>query len=147
MATTRYLRLGEITIEWDAQFAFPIAIDHEQEDVFVTQCAIDYRWGIGRYALLVERGYRFDGASIPWLVRLLPWWRKLGWHLLAALPHDWVCDHPELLPRPVGDGIFLSVLLGLARSGFQRRQAWVMYVGVWAYTVWLALRGGWRAEK
>jgi len=66
------------------------------------------------YRLWIPPGYEFDGASIP---RKL--WGREGFapveaHMWAALPHDYVCDHPEILPRYAGDAIFGHVLDQLA---------------------------------
>jgi hypothetical protein len=142
------LRFGAVVIEWDSAHAFPIALDHERPGCFVTQCVVTYRYGTGDFRMPIAKGFRFDGASVPWFVRMIPGLAKLDWHLLATLPHDWVCEHPELLPRPVGDAIFLSVLLAIAETQFaagerKKKQylSGMMYLAVWSWTVYRALCG------
>ncbi|MGD9634491.1 MAG: DUF1353 domain-containing protein [Pirellulales bacterium] len=66
------------------------------------------------YRLWIPPAYEFDGASTP---RKL-WSRKqfapVEISIVAALPHDYVCDHPEVLPRYAGDAIFGHILDQLA---------------------------------
>jgi hypothetical protein len=110
------------------------------------QTEIRYRYGKGDYYLPIPADYGFDGASIPWLVRIVPGFQKLDWHLLAALPHDYVIDHPELLPRSVADGIFVEVLVALAEhrkgaGGFLRwAQGYLMYFAVWTWNILTRIR-------
>ena len=145
------LVLGAVRIEWDAAVADPIVADLARPGWFRTACVIRYWYGTFPHPFEIPAGFSFDGASIPWFARLL--FAKYDWHLLAALPHDYVCDHPELLPRPIGDGIFISVLLALADScaNGQRRwwkqvEAWAMYLAVWSWTVWQAMQHGVRVN-
>jgi hypothetical protein len=144
------LCLGGVTITWDPAFRFPIGVHEDWTGYFVTLCDVTYTYG--RHSLVVPAGFAFDGASIPWLIRIVPGFSNHDWHLLAALVHDFICDHPEELPRPVGDGIFVSVMLELAahrvKSSVSRRQwisrtlqAWLMYVSVAGFTFYRALSG------
>jgi len=153
-ADLRRLRFGLVVIEWNAAYAFPIALDHTRPGWFVTQCPLRYGYGYNDESLWIRANYRFNGASIPWFLRWLPGCQMLDWHLLAALPHDYVCDHPEYLPRPVGDGIFISVLMAIAQeqgarseergvwnSRLKKLQSIAMFVSVWSWTVVQAVRG------
>lgn len=142
------LKLGGLTIEWAECFENPIGAELWRPDLFRTLTAITYRYGA--QAFTIHAGYLFDGASIPWFVRWAPGFAKHDWHLLAALIHDFICDHPEILPRPVGDGIFVSVMLAIATAtraasphGLVRReiQAWAMYAAVASFTLYRALAG------
>lgn len=137
----KQLIFGPVIVEWDSAYVFPIVIDLSKHNWFLTQCEVRYRYGKGDYYLPIRAGYGFDGASIPWLIRLVPGFAKLDWHLLAALPHDFVIDNPDLLPRSVADGIFVSVLVALADNrkdsgGFIRKlQGYLMFCAVWSWTI------------
>lgn len=137
----KQLIFGPVIVEWDASYLFPIVIDLSKTNRFVVQCEVRYRYGKGDYYLPIPAGYEFDGASIPWLIRIVPGFAKLDWHLLAALPHDYVIDHPQLLPRSVADGIFVSVLVALAEHrkdsrGFTKKlQGYLMFFAVWTWTI------------
>lgn len=142
------LKLGHLVIEWAECFDAPIGASLVGA-WFVTLTLVRYRFG--KQVFEIAAGYVFDGASIPWFMRWLPGFHKHDWHLLAALIHDFICDHPEILPRPVGDGIFVAVLLAIAAAtrtdsarGRWRRelQAWAMYGAVSMYTCWRMLVGG-----
>lgn len=145
-AKTKQLVFGPVVIEWDAIWKFPIAVDHEKHGWFVTQCEITYRYGDGDYFLKIRSDYSFDGASIPWLVRIVPGFAKLDWHLLAALPHDYVIDNPSKLPRSVADGIFVSVLIALAENRQEtpdvlaKIQGYLMFFAVWTWTIITCIR-------
>lgn len=138
----KQLVFGPVVIEWDAHYRFPIAVDHERPGWFVTQCRVIYRYGDGEYFLPIREDYSFDGASIPWLIRIAPGFAKLDWHLLAALPHDYVIDHPTKMPRSVADGIFVSVLVALAENRkdsskkLTKIQGYLMFLAVWTWTIW-----------
>jgi Protein of unknown function (DUF1353) len=116
----------------EAELQFPIAVNHlmNGHPPFVTLCPIVFR--LGEHRLPVPRGFQFDGASVPrWL-----WWLKgfspLDRSIVAALAHDWLCEHPEILPRVVGDAIFISLL---RRSGISEWRATLMYLAVRAWSV------------
>jgi hypothetical protein len=142
MSEVKQLVFGPVIIEWDAMYRFPIAVDHERPGWFVTQCEIRYRYGNGDYPLPISEGYSFNGADIPWLIRIVPGFAALDWHLLATLPHDFIIDNPDLLPRSVADGIFVSVLIALAENRkdaskkLTRFQGHLMFLAVWTWTVW-----------
>lgn len=146
----RRLQLGGVTLEWDAIFRFPIVAHPARAGWFLTQCRVVYSYGL--YDFPVPIDFAFDGASIPWFIQIVPGFAAHDWHLLATLIHDYVCEHPEELPRPVGDGIFVSVMLAIAAhsrrnaSGGEKMlrtvQAWLMYAAVTGYTLYRALGGG-----
>lgn len=142
----KQLVFGPVVIEWDERYKFPIAVNLERVGYFTTQCAVTYRYGVGEYYLRIPEDFTFDGASIPWLIRIVPGFAKLDWHLLAALPHDYICDNQELLPRSVGDGIFVSVLIALADNRMDaskkmtKIQGYLMFLAVWSYTIWSRIR-------
>lgn len=96
---------------------------------FVTQCCVEYRYG--SHSIIIPPRFAFDGASIPRMV----WWIKgfspLDRSVWAALPHDWICEHPQELPRNVGDMIFLDVLRAV---GVPEWRASLMYAGVRGYS-------------
>lgn len=146
MEQPKQLVFGPVIIEWDARYKFPIVADLGKTGYFLTQTPVTYRYGLGKYPLTIPEDYSFDGASIPWLIRIVPGLAKFDWHLLAALPHDFVCDHPELLPRSVGDGIFVSVLIALAENRMDaskkltRLQGHLMFFAVWTWTVLTRIR-------
>jgi hypothetical protein len=135
------LVFGPVVIEWEGRWRFPIALDHTQPGRFVTQTQIIYRYGDGEYYLRIPDNYSFDGASIPWLIRIVPGFAKLDWHLLAALPHDFGCDNPNKIPRAVADGIFVSVLIALAENRKEggtfigKVQSYLMFLAVWTWTI------------
>lgn len=80
----------------------------------------------------IERGFRFDGASIPralWSIIGNPW---QGEFLPAATVHD-ALYATEYVPRAVADKAFYDLL---RRQGVGRAKAWAMYLAVVAF--------GWR---
>jgi hypothetical protein len=142
----KQLVFGPVVIEWDDRFKFPIVVNLEETDKFLLLTEVRYRYGKGDYYLPIPAGFQFDGASIPWLIRIVPGFAKIDWHLLAALPHDYVIDNPQLLPRSVADGIFVSVLVELAqhRKGadrfVKRVQGHLMFFAVWSWTILTRIR-------
>jgi hypothetical protein len=116
----------------EAELTWPIAVNHRMNGAkpFVTLCPIVFVWR--EHRLTIRKGYQFDGASVP---RAL-WWVRgfspLDRSIVAALAHDWICDHPNLLPRIVGDAIFFALLVD---SGVPRWRASIMYLGVRAWSV------------
>lgn len=87
------------------------------------------------YRLWIPPNFEFDGASIP---RKL--WGREGFapveiSIVAALPHDYVCEHPEILPRYAGDAIFGHVLDQLAiENQLEVRQAIEFHSAVSVYS-------------
>lgn len=146
MDQPKQLVFGPVIIEWDARYKFPIAVNLDQIGMFTTVCMITYRYGDGEYYLTIPEGFTFDGASIPWIIRIVPGFAKLDWHLLAALPHDYACDNPNKIPRSVGDGIFVSVLVALAenRKDASKKltvvQGYLMFLAVWTWTILTRIR-------
>lgn len=144
----KQLVFGPVVIEWDAKYRFPVVPYYEKDNWFITQCAVTYRYGDGDYPLVIEDGFQFDGASIPWWIRWAPGFKKIDWHLLAALPHDYCLERPSKWPRSVADGIFVSVLIALAeyrmgsakemtmkRRWITKFQGYWMFMAVWSWTI------------
>ena len=77
--------------------------------------------------LLIEEGYKWDGASIPWI-----FWRIIGSPFLpqfrkASLVHDYYCGDKPLNERSKGDKIFKN---NLKAQGVKGIVASVMYLAV-----------------
>jgi hypothetical protein len=127
-------------IEIVARLDHPIGVNHEMNGgkPFVTLCVVTYR--IGMAVVRVEKGYKFDGASIP---RLL-WWIRgfspVDRTILAALVHDYCCDNPNLVERVIADAVFLSVLKA-SGVGFVRR--WLMWRAVRIWSSWRVIQEWW----
>jgi hypothetical protein len=126
----------EIVAELDAPIGLNFFGDPAKRYVYL--CDVTYR--IGGWEFTVPKGFEFDGPSIP---RLLWWIGGLSPAdidtVLAAGPHDYVCEHPEVLPRILGDAIFFIALgpvvfngRALAGVGSRRRRA--MYLAVRGYS-------------
>lgn len=146
--TKRTAKFGAATIEWDGPFIFPIAINHNRlngDKFLITQCPVTYK--IGDLKKTVWPDFLFDGASVPWYIRWIPGYSKIGWHLFAALIHDFGCDYPSEIPRPIADGIFTTLLLSIADhskrhvKAKRRRQAWMMGRAVSLFTFIQAMKG------
>ena len=87
----------------------------------------------------VEKGYSFDGATIP---RFL--WRLIGSNtqpefLVASMVHDKLCEHHEIVyfNRSLSSKVFRGLLI---ESGVKTFKANVMYFFV---DIFQALFGGW----
>lgn len=127
------LKFGRLVIHWSGP-EFPIAVNHTQlngDKPFVTATAVVYYRG--HQSITVPIGYAFDGASIPRIFWLLPGFAPLGKHIWAALAHDFACDNPEEIDRPIADGWFETLLLDTGVSGWR---AVVMWNAVTAYRKW-----------
>ncbi len=144
----RTLTFGPVEISWDGRYEWPIAINHTKlngDKFLITQCDITFK--IGEIVKTVWAGFLFDGASIPWYIRWAPGYSKIGWHLFADCIHDFSCDYPSAIPRPIGDGIFATLLLALAANGSKshrkkrKYQAWSMARAVSVFTFMQALKG------
>jgi hypothetical protein len=101
---------------------------------YTTRCPISYQFG--RMEILVPQGYAFDGPSIPrlfwWMTGLSPMDDET---LLPSLIHDYICDNPEVAPRVVGDGVFVTALScsvwnGRTVRGVPRCRRMLMYLAV-----------------
>lgn len=142
----KQLVFGPVVVQWTDKYKFPIAVNLERVGYFTTQCPVTYRYGDGDYPLVIKEDYTFDGASIPWIIRIVPGFAKLDWHLLAALPHDYFIENPRLMPRSVADGIFVSVLVALAENRMDaskrmtKIQGYLMFMAVWTWTVLTRIR-------
>jgi len=128
-----------VPIEVTSELARPVADNIGGAKPYVTQCDVQFRYG--QFELVVPADFEFDGASVP---RWLWWINGLASSdddtKLAALAHDYICEHPEVLPRVIGDAIF-ATLLGpilfngrpLPGVGPKRRAA--MYIAVRCWSV------------
>lgn len=131
------LRFGDLLIEWAPWVPFPIVINHHHLNgtvILRTACPITFRRG--EHAVTVPAGFDFDGASIPRWFWWIPGFAPIGLHLWAALLHDWLCEHPEILPRVIADALFADLLL---ESGVGKRGT-VMALAVWAWGLAKTLR-------
>src|SRR5688572_9586813 len=115
-AAPNVLELGHVTIKWDSRVEWPIAVNHKRlngDDILITTCKVTYYYG-SRPVGIVPSRFSFDGASIPLVFRFVPGFRKIAWHLFATLIHDFGCVYPDVIARPIADGIFMAVLEALA---------------------------------
>ena len=61
-----------------------------------------------------------------------------------ALPHDWICKHPDVLPRAIGDAIFEHLAGELAKAKrIDAQKAFEMAVAV----RWFTRLKAWITEK
>lgn len=136
------LQFVRVWIEWALHTSvppMPVAVNWGKlggDRDLITLSDVTFRRGI--YSLTVPRGYEFDGASIPRMFRWLRGYERIGRHIWAALAHDYMCDHPELLPRVIADAIFITLLLD---TGVDESQSHRMYraVRLWStYRAWMA---------
>lgn len=146
------VELGNVKIKWDRNVEWPIAINHKRlngDNLLITTTRITYYYG-SRPVGIIPRSFSFDGASIPLAFRFLPGFKKIAWHLFATLVHDFACTYPDVISRPIGDGIFMSVLEALASQRCEEAktkrqlvlrmlQAWLMYTAVFGYSQYRAL--------
>ncbi len=82
--------------------------------------------------IIIEAGFEFDGASVPWPFTII-FPRAHSQYIQAACLHDWLYI-TKPLSRRAADKEFYAALRVL---GMPRAYAWVMYVTVRG--------GGWRA--
>lgn len=144
------LTFAQASIEWELPSdvpPMPVAINWGKlgEDCdLITMTEIVFKRG--RFGIPVPKGYEFDGASIPRLIRWAPGYERVGRHLWAALLHDWILDDGKKpfherqvdLPRVIADAIFITLLLDTGVSPHQSRwmhRAVRLYS---AYAWWLA---------
>jgi hypothetical protein len=105
--------VGRVEISWELPAEFPIAVNHRQLNgraPYVTATDVTYRTAQPELSLRIDRGYLFDGASIPRVFWIVPGFQPLGKHLWAALIHDWCCDHPDQVPRVMADALFTAIV-------------------------------------
>lgn len=138
-ALAHQVHAGAAVITWSVGYPFPIAVNHKRLNGkvwLVTLCPITYR--LGRHTLLIPVGYEFDGASIPRLFWMIPGFAPLGAHLWGALIHDFCCDNPAEVPRPIGDAIFGLMLVAAKVPTWK---AWCMRAAVRGYSLLREIRG------
>jgi len=96
--------------------------------------------GLESYGIRINKGFSYDGASIP---RFL--WRVVGSQynpefLPAALVHDWLCNNKDFI---ISNGVKISSLIFrdiLVLSGVSKFKANIMMSAVWAFQL---TRKGW----
>ena len=114
-----------VPIQVESQLADPIVdnIGRGSAKPYRTACKVRYRYG--HHEVDVEKDFEFDGSSNPrvlwWIRGFAPWENDTK---LPALIHDWLCEHPEELPRVIADAIFCAALGGVVLNG-----KWVEGVG------------------
>lgn len=137
--TINRLEFGSVSIAWFApRHITPIGVWHpglNGKTIYCLNCDLHYTIGdpedgIHRVIPMFVDGKRFifDGASIPPWLRWIPGFEPLGWHIWAVIVHDFICDHPEKLPRSIGDAFFLEILKATKPENYW--QAVGMYIGV-----------------
>ena len=138
MEATRARPINRVKIYSEFRNPFALNLLGNPNKRFVTVSPL--RYIIGGYELPIPMGYEFDGPSIPrplwWIAGLSPADIDTA---PASCAHDYICEHPELLPRIMGDGLFFTVLGGAALNGEDlpaveesRREA--MYLAVRFYS-------------
>lgn len=140
----KVLRFGDVSIEWQYLTDYPIAINHYRlgsPKLLSTTCVVTFRRG--EFAVDVDAGFEFDGASIPRIFWWIPGFAPIGPHLWAALLHDYLCDHPDKLPRTIADAVFAE-LIEETGIGWRGR---IMIAAVWAYGLAKVLRRRRRVRK
>jgi hypothetical protein len=138
------LKFSHVWIEWTLYAdlpPMPVAINWGK---LGTDCDLitlsDITFRRGRFSFTVRRGYEYDGASIPKLIRWAPGYQRVGRHLWAATLHDWLIDHPEEdIPRVIADALFVTLLLD---TGVDRRQSKWMYRAVRLWSMFRSWQAG-----
>ena len=141
----RQLQLGLIRVSWTAAYEYPIAKNHlpmNGDKPLITQCVVIYSYGDLKWP--VDAKFHFDGASNPFIVQflgfLLGMFQKESWHLLADLPHDFACEHPEKMPRTIADAMFFELLLALAQLRQEHIRKKLRHARTWRAKAWLRVR-------
>lgn len=94
-----------------------------------------------KFDINVEKWFKFDGASIPWVLWLF--WTPMNVQtLLAALVHDYIYRY-HITSRKVADEIFNEILLR-CWVWFFRRNAYYLWVRCWG---WLTRHFTWEFAK
>lgn len=77
----------------------------------------------------IQRGFKSDGCTIPYVFRWLMGCPHTGAYLPASLIHDWILEHPEVVHynRQFASRIFKQALLN---EGVSPLKAHVMYMAV-----------------
>lgn len=123
-------------------FQLPVGIQHpfalNDAALSTRKKAITQTWVLyvlGDYVLAVPPRFASDGGSIPWWAQLVWGYDPYDDDLWGYFLHDYICEHPELLPRGIGDAILGHLLEAIAAEKKQRRSdAIKQYAAVRAYT-------------
>lgn len=77
----------------------------------------------------IQRGFRSDGCTIPYVFRWLIGCPHTGAYLPASIIHDWILEHPETVHynRQFASRIFKTALLN---EGVSPLKAQIMYMAV-----------------
>jgi len=86
----------------------------------VTQTWVLYVYGA--FALPIPPRRQSDGGSIPGIAQWLFGYDPLDDDVWAYWPHDEICEHPEVLPRGIGDAILGHLLEAIAAEKKKRRR-------------------------
>jgi hypothetical protein len=93
------------------------------------------RYEYGSHSVDVPARHASDGGTIPWLARLLLGYDPFDDDLWAYDLHDYICEHPEILPRGIGDAILGHMLEAIAaEKKLRRRDALRKFWAVRIYT-------------
>lgn len=98
-------------------------------------------YGDEQYCLLFERGYRWDGATIPKFVQALIGPKGDPCFLLASMVHDKLCEHHEFIKnnRYLSSLVFRELLIACDVS---KTKAYIMFLAVDNFQKFL-----WRKDK
>lgn len=77
----------------------------------------------------IQRGFRSDGCTIPYVFRWLIGCPHTGAYLPASIIHDWILEYPETVhyKRKLASRIFKTALLN---EGISPLKAQIMYIAV-----------------
>jgi hypothetical protein len=109
----RKIMIGTVDIDWDdlPEGIYPLGVNHDSLETkpYVTQSNVRFYRGEILIAA-IDKGYFFDGASVPRIFWGFRGFSPIGRHLWPALVHDAVCDNRIALWPVVGDALFVALL-------------------------------------
>lgn len=76
---------------------------------FIVKCGflVEVYYKENAYKWIIERGYDWNGANVPWFAWLIIGQQKEPRFKLASCVHDYMCEHHEV----VGNDRYLSTLV------------------------------------